>query len=220
MDLTKDEIREITKSVFLQNKRLVSPDLIFIFGGTDPDLWNYAEEKYYEFNCPDILVTGGNKPTNQDKHPNWNYENVSESEIISSYLEKSGIERTKILKEKRSTNSLENVRNSVEEFDLKDYKEILLITRSHGSGRQVRTFKSNFPYRVRLGLFSFDGVTNWKDEELKLSSTNWYAHKKTKEKIIKEYEKLLIYSSKGDFIFERKPILRIERKLREEEKIK
>lgn len=219
MSLTEDEINEITKSVFLENQTLINPDLIFVFGGTDPNLSKYAFEKYNEYGKPKILVSGGNKLSNRDKHPNWENGNNCEADIISSQLIEAGVEVSKILKENESTNSLENVIKSIEKFDLKIYKRILLITRSHGTGRQIRTFKSHYPYEVKLGVFSFDGVTNHENEVLKLSNSNWTEHKKTREKIINEYKKIIIYSSKGDFEFERNPILRIYEQLKQENKI-
>lgn len=142
LDLSDDLIREISDIVFEYSNQPVEPcDVIFVFGGSHPGLWQTAAKAYHNGLGKIVISTGGVKPGAQP-HSSWVYGSTPEAQAIKQELLKLSVPENKIICEDRSTNSLENVLFAKEVFDFSGIHSVLVVCKNYGVGRQCRTLKS------------------------------------------------------------------------------
>ncbi len=143
--LNSDKISQITKDIFINES--MSPkisDVIFVFGGSHPGLWEKSYEAYNKGLGKKIITTGGKKP-NVKRHPSWNYDDMAEAEVIANNLIELGVPERDILIEDKSIHSLENILFGMKKINLQNIKRILFVCKSYASGRQYRTMRKNIP---------------------------------------------------------------------------
>ncbi len=98
---------EITNIVFEEsNETPVLPcDVIFVFGGSHPGLWESAAEAYFRGLGKNIIVTGGNKP-NVKHHYTWKDGSTPEALVLRRELMRLNVPEAVIYYEDRSTIAL------------------------------------------------------------------------------------------------------------------
>jgi uncharacterized SAM-binding protein YcdF (DUF218 family) len=154
--LTPGLIGEITEIVF--GPVMASPepcDIIFIFGGSHPGLWEKTAEAYHAGLGKAILATGGHKPRVQ-YHSSWTDGTTPESHVIRRELIKLHVPDEIIFVEDKSTNSLENVLFAKDVYDFTKVTSILAVCKCYGAGRQCRTLKQHVDPSVKVIPYSFD----------------------------------------------------------------
>jgi uncharacterized SAM-binding protein YcdF (DUF218 family) len=156
--LTPELIAEITAVVF--GPPAVKPqtcDLIFIFGGSHPGLWERAAEAYHKGLGEVILATGGYNPTTR-RHPAWVAGDTPEAHVIRDELVRLGVPEGAVTIEDRSTNSLENVRFARQVYDFSRVKHILVVCKCYAVGRQCRTLAQHLDPETEILPYPFDTI--------------------------------------------------------------
>ncbi len=179
LDLTLDQQHALTELVFGPPSHPVSADVGFVFGGTHPGLWQTAVSMYQAGYVSRFVVTGGLNFSSA-YHAGWTYgPDVPESHGIAEQMNRLGVPASAILTEDRSTNTLENVLFALEVADFTQFRSILAITKSYGTGRQLRTLRHHIPNTIAVHSVSFptEGYNlgpglidrdNWTDTELRV----------------------------------------------------
>lgn len=110
--LSPSLIEEITNITFGEPVDPKPCDIIFIFGGSHPGLWEKGAEAYFNGFGKVIVATGGTKP-DPLRHHSWADKKTPESEVIRWELVRLGVPQKNIYLETQSTNTYENVRFAV-----------------------------------------------------------------------------------------------------------
>ena len=156
LDLTPDLIQEMTAIVFDYPSPPVEPcDVIFVFGGSHPGLWQTAAKAYHAGLGRTVIATGGHKP-GVKYHATWADGTTPEARVIKRELIRLGIPEDRIVCEDGSTNSLENVLFAKEVYDFSAVNSILIVCKNYGVGRQCRTLRQQIGESVILIPYPFD----------------------------------------------------------------
>jgi hypothetical protein len=188
-------IDEITEIVFGSSEPAQRCDLIFIFGGSHPGLWESGAQAYHAGLGPRILATGGYKST-AIRHHTWQHGTRPEALVIRDELVTRGVPEQQIIVEDRSTNSLENVLFAQQVYDFASLTSILTICRSHGAGRQCRTLRHHIDPRITVRPYSF--ATNVGREGVPVTRENWMTMEDSSAGIFGNFLKIIKYGRKGD----------------------
>ncbi len=188
---------EITRIVFGIPLKSPEPcDVIFIFGGSHPGLWERAAEVYFAGLGKVIIATGGFR-LDAKRHFTWK-ENIGmpEGRVITRELIRLGVPENRIVSENRSTNSLENVLFAKEIYDFSNVSRALLVCKSYGVGRQSRTFQKNIGKPIGIIPYPFDTVIG--SNRTVINCDNWMDFEESRNFIITEAAKIYAYGIKGD----------------------
>lgn len=191
--LSESEIDFLTHTVFGPEKTIIKCDALFVFSGTHPGHWEKALEAYNETGVDKIIVTGGNSLTGK-KHPEWQFDNQTEADVIIDYLIKNGVPAQQIVSEKSSTNTLENVKFALDVFDFSQIKNLMIICKSHATGRQLRTLTKYLPENIDYIPYTFDAEYSGNI----VSRQEWFNSDIGRSRVWGEYLRILHYGEKGD----------------------
>ncbi len=124
-----------------------------------------------------------------------------ESELIYEAIDPKTLSSAEFLLEKRSANTLDNVRNAIEEFDLRGPGSITFVAQSFLCGRAFLTLKKFFPrtHLFQLSSKVFHPVTG---EEL--TRENWHRAADFRARVWGEFLRLRTYSMRGDIFLDEK----------------
>jgi len=153
--LSPATIDEITLITFGEPIEPEPCDIIFVFGGSHPGLWEVAAEAYFKELGEDIIVTGGHKP-GAFRHFPWMDGKTPESGVIRQKLIQLGVPEAHIFIETKSTNTYENVRFALEVYNFSTVTRILAVCKSYAIGRQIRTLKAHLPSEISVIPYPFD----------------------------------------------------------------
>lgn len=187
-DLSKVEIDAITRIVFFPPD--VQPaDLLFIFGTSNvPDIiYNRIAEYYRQGVFRHILATGllGRAYYETGKPLAHN---------IRDGLIAHGMPAEEILLQDRSTNTLEDVQFSHDLLDsINPLKNITFLSKSHHSGRCLRTLRKFFP-DLPLSAMTYDAEY----EGVIVTRESWPQHPISRGRVYGEYMRIKKYSAAGD----------------------
>ncbi|EHN59487.1 YdcF family protein [Oenococcus kitaharae] len=192
-DLTEAEIDFLTNVVFGPKKEIKKCDALFVFSGTHPGHWEKALEAYKQTGVKKIIVTGGNSLTGV-KHPEWQFGNKTEADVIIDYLLAHGVPSGQIFAEKLSTNSLENVKFALNVFDFSQINSLMFVCKSHAAGRQLRTLTKYLPSTIKYVPYTFDAEYSGQP----VSREQWMASSVGRSRVWGEYLRILYYGQRGD----------------------
>lgn len=194
--LSTDIIEEISRIVFEEaNEKIIQPcDVIFVFGGSHPGLWEKTAEAYFNGMGKHILITGGHKP-NVKPHYSWIDGETPEALVIRRELIKLKIPEDVIFYEDRSTNSLENVQFAKEVFDFSQVTSILVVCKNYGAGRQCRTLRKQIGANIKVVPYPFE--TNAGSNGPIINRHNWTNDPICQELVFREMVKIHRYGSLG-----------------------
>ncbi|MEN1968383.1 YdcF family protein [Lentibacillus sp. N15] len=187
------EIDCLTTLVFGKEIELKKCDTLFVFSGTHPGHWEKSIEAYKKGLVDTIIVTGGRSQTG-NSHPDWKYKDVTEADVIISYLLAAGIPENIITYEKKSTNTLENVLYAKEVYDFNQVTNLLFVCKSHVTGRQYRTLAKHLPSGIHFIPYTFNAAYNGHT----ITRTNWMETETGRKRIWGEYLRIDHYGKKGD----------------------
>ncbi len=181
----KDE--DITKYIFLNDTDLKG-DVAFIFGTSNS--WKSSVERaaelYKKKLVPKIIVSGGKNI----------HTGIIEGNKIAEELIAIGVNKEDILIENKSTNTLENVRFSLEVIDreigLSNIKTIVCVVKNYHARRALMTIRKHVPKNIKLKAAAYNS------EYYPFTKDNWTKSELGREKVMEEFEKIKIYLAKGD----------------------
>jgi hypothetical protein len=153
--LSRALVDEITGIVFGTPVEPQPCDVIFIFGGSHPGLWETGAAAYFAGLGRDVIVTGGYKP-GAPRHWTWRDGTVPEATVIRRELVRLGVPESRITIETQSTNTYENVRFALEAYDFGAVSSVLAVCKSYAVGRQIRTLRAQLDARTRVIPYPFD----------------------------------------------------------------
>jgi uncharacterized SAM-binding protein YcdF (DUF218 family) len=189
-------IEEIADIIFGE---LVDPEpcnLIFIFGGSHPGLWEKGAEAYFKGYGKDILATGGYKP-GAIRHHTWVHGKNPESEVIRDELIYLGVPEKHIFTESRSTNTYENVHFARQIYDFDQIASILAVCKSYAVGRQIRTLQAQLP-GIRIIPYPFD--TNLGGNGPFVTRDNWMDLPEVADHMFANLLKIVQYGRVGHLV--------------------
>jgi len=160
-------------------------DLIFLFGGDAKEIAHKGLELYKQNYAPLILVTGNTGTFG----PHWK---EPCADVFAKYLVENGIPKDKILIQNTSTNTPEDILNSLpilKKHNL-DLKQIIIVSRPVHQRRAKATFEAQYPDIVEL--------INQPCEEKDPQNMTEGELKTVGIRCLQEYERLIKYADKGD----------------------
>jgi uncharacterized SAM-binding protein YcdF (DUF218 family) len=194
-ELSKEEHVFLTELAFGKETEPKKCDAIFVFSGTHKGHWEKTIEAYYKYHIEQIIVTGGRSLTGIP-HPNWvgnEEQDISEAKVIISYLTQAGIPSENIVFEEKSTNSLENVLYAKEVFDFSKIKTLMVVCKSHVTGRQIRTLMKHLPPSIEYVPFTFNTVY----QNIEVNRDDWIHSEIGSKRVWGEYLRIDYYSKLG-----------------------
>jgi len=195
-DLTPDLIAEITAIVFgLQAVEPQPCDLIFIFVGSHPGLWETGAYAYHKCFGEVVLATGGYNPGAR-RHPDWTAGDTPEAHVIRDELVRLGVPEGTIIIEDRSTNSLENVLFAKEVFDFSRVKRVLVVCKSYAVGRQCRTLAQHLDPDTKILPYPFNTILPGLPGQT-ITRHNWTRWAESRAFMLSQTAKIYRYGSLG-----------------------
>ncbi|MDQ7793043.1 MAG: YdcF family protein [bacterium] len=173
---------EVTQHLFLRDDP-ARADLIFVFGGSNPERAERAAELYRQGFAPRILVTGGGRLG----------AGCTEAEALKDVLLAREIPETAILAETSSANTLENVllgRAALAEAGwLEGLSSALLVSAPYHMRRASQVFKRHF---------ADVAARCCPDRRTDLTADNWSLSAQGRQRVLRELEKVRTYVYRGD----------------------
>ncbi len=195
LELSTDLILEITAIVFEHPSQLVKPcDIVFVFGGSHPGLWETAAKAYHEGLGKAIIVTGGHKP-GVKPHITWTDGSTPESEVIKRELIKLSVPENSIVYENKSISTLENVVFAKQVYDFSKVKSILAVCKNYGVGRQCRTLRKQIDATAEVIPYPFD--TEAGSSDIFITRNSWMNYEKSRILVFTEVVKIYRYGKLG-----------------------
>lgn len=182
-DLTKDEIKEITRLTFYAPKPQPS-DALLIFGAPEGD-WSSAAKAYHDGLVKLIVASGG---IHERTH------GISEAELIKQALIERGVPAEVIITDSAAANTGENAAHFKTILDEKGVAatSVMYLCLRHHAGRCYLTLRKYFPHAnisaITHGLL-FSG--------LDITAENWMHDPNKVARVYGEYQRILDYSKLG-----------------------
>ena len=195
--LSPSLIEEITNIIFGEPVDPKPCDLIFIFGGSHPGLWEKGAEAYFNGFGKDIVATGGTKP-DPLRHHSWADKKTPESEVIRWELVRLGVPQKNIYLETQSTNTYENVRFALEVYNFNIVSSILAICKSYAVGRQIRTLQARIHTSINIIPYSFD--THLGGDGPFVTRENWMDYQEGRTYMFANVIKIVQYGQAGHLV--------------------
>ena len=126
-------------------------------------------------------------------------EDVVEADLVLEYLDVNKYKDVRFYFEKKSTNTLENVTETLKNPEFKKCKSLLFIFKSHGAGRGYLTLRKFFQSADILQL-TFD--CQYERENKNITRNNWHSFAFARSRVYGEYLRINKYSRRGDIEYE------------------
>ena len=205
-DFSPEMEKEITRITFGDPQEPKPCDIIFIFGGSYPGLWDTAARAFHSGLGKDIVATGGRK-SDALRHKTWNYGDMAEAEVIQQQLVLLGVPAQRIFIETESENTYENVLNAITKYDFSKILSVLAVCKSYAVGRQIRTLRAQLSPEVKIVPLPFDAHLAGTGPII--SRDNWTEYQDARRYIFANLLKIYQYGSQGHL----KPVSRYSREL-------
>ncbi len=186
--------KEITRINFGDPQETKPCDVIFIFGGSHPGLWETGASAFHSGLGKDIVATGGRKD-DALRHKTWNYGDMAEAEVIRQQLVRLGVPAQRISIETESKNTYENVRNAMTEYDFGKILSVLAVCKSYAVGRQIRTLRAQLSPEVKIVPLPFDAHLAGTGPIIRRD--NWTEYQDARRYIFANLLKIYQYGSLG-----------------------
>jgi hypothetical protein len=194
--LNQEAIDLLTELCFRHDDPIEKVDTLFIFGSTNhlAGLVTTIRNILDLDATKNVVITGGIAgyiDSTKITKP--------ESEIILDAINPSLYPDSKFYLESKSTNTFENVKNSLDLAPLQDVSTLLFIAKSHAVGRAYLTLRKFFP-GVTISQKEYTVVYPGATEPL--TSQNWHQSEFGRSRVWGEYERIKKYGTRGDIEFD------------------
>jgi uncharacterized SAM-binding protein YcdF (DUF218 family) len=193
--LSAAQIRALTELVFrpdLTERTVPCYDLLFVFGGSHPEIWITAAHAYQQGIIKQVLITGGYKE-NATRHHTWTYARTPEAHVIRDKLVELGVPKEKMVWEDQSANSLENVRFGLQLVDVSRLSAILFVSKAYAVGRQHRTLTRHLPEGITLAAYPALTTIG----KIPVTSWGWSRVSAHRAVVYGEYLRMVAYGKRG-----------------------
>jgi hypothetical protein len=211
--LNKKTKELITKICFRENDSLKKVDGIFVYSsivGID-ELAKLIEKILSKKVSNKMFITGGVTPKKLAKDLKIKT-GLTEADTLLNALKLDQYRDLKVYVERKSTNTLENVTETLRNPEFKKCKSLLFIFKSHAAGRGYLTLKKFFQSADILQQ-SFD--TKYERANKKITRDNWHSFAFGRNRVWGEYLRIKTYGSRGDIEYNevRDLIAKIEKEI-------
>jgi uncharacterized SAM-binding protein YcdF (DUF218 family) len=170
-------IDDITNFIFLQDE-IQKADIIFIPGGSHPELGEYAAEVWKQGFAPLIMPSGGVSIKSgkfggvKAKKELYNKDYKTDCEFLADVLMINGVPKNSIIWEDRSGYTKENAifsRRIADENNL-DIKKAILCCKSFHARRSLMCYQLSFPDTE----FYIHPIIPYYQDNILISKENWF----------------------------------------------
>jgi len=126
-------------------------------------------------------------------------QNVSEAELTLDAIDQMRFPNIVFHTETGSTNSLENVTESLKNPEFACCKSILMIFKTHDVGRGYLTLRKFFP-TAKILLQSFDVIYSGQDKAI--TKDNWHTFDFGRSRVWGEFLRIKKYGERGDIAYD------------------
>jgi len=194
--LNKKAKELITKLCFRLNDPLKKVDGIFAYSsiiGID-QLAKSLEKNLSKKISNKIFITGGITPKMLAKDLKIKA-GMTEADTLLNALKLDRYKNLRIFIERKSTNTLENVTETLKNPEFKKCKSLLFIFKSHAAGRGYLTLKKFFKSAEILQQ-TFD--TKYERSNHRITRDNWHSFAFGRNRVWGEYLRIKTYGRRGD----------------------
>lgn len=186
-NLTDEEIEQIVFSDIIDTKESTTYGIVFGNSKLIQERVKTASLAYKNKRIKKVIFTGGTNGISNEEN-----DNISEASKMKKLAIQCGIKEEDIIIEETSSNTFENIDNSIKIIKEENISQIALITREFHLKRCMAIMKQRYPKIKTILIPSYDGKTdknNWY-----LSNNDW----NTGRSIVTYEAKLLIkYAKEG-----------------------
>lgn len=160
-------------------------EVIFVFGSLKATYYRVplAVELYFNLRAPKIMVSGGNQ-------------DYPEALAMQEKAIELGVPKDDIWVESKSSNTTENVQESMkildEKLGLNSINRILIVTTSYHMRRSYLTLKTFMPDHICFSMCSAQDNNTRRD--------NWWLSRAGVDRVMKEVEGLVHYTRTGQIV--------------------
>jgi hypothetical protein len=190
----------ITELCFRKDDTLKKVDSIFVYASTvSIDKLVKLVEKILSKNISNkIFITGGVTPQNLTNDLGVE-PLLTEADILLNSLDLGKYKDLKVFIEKNSTNTLENVTETLKNPEFRNCNSLLFVFKSHPAGRGYLTLRKFFP-KAEILQKTFDAKYDKAEKEI--SRENWHTFDFGRRRVWGEYLRIKKYGSRGDIEYE------------------
>jgi uncharacterized SAM-binding protein YcdF (DUF218 family) len=185
--LTEEQIQKLSDYIFIKSEP-EKADLIFVFGTRSPQPISITLQLYNKKYASRIMISGGE---NKVIH-------VVETDDMSNKLINMGVKKKDIIKENKSTNTLENVifsRAILENtIGLNKIKTMLVVVKSYHARRALMTLRKNLSSTIKYLPIPYEGNING----VVIRKSGWFENPDSLKKVLEEESKIREYLAKGN----------------------
>ena len=211
--LNKKAKKLITELCFRKDNTVKKVDGIFVYSSIVgiKDLVKLIDNILLKNMSKQIFITGGVTPKKLAKDLRINTK-LTEADILMSALNLDSYKDLKVFVEKRSTNTLENVTETLKTLEFKKCQSLLFVFKSHAAGRGYLTLKKFFP-SAQILQQTFD--TKYDRVNKKITRDNWHTFAFGKNRVWGEFLRIRKYGSRNDIEYDsvQKLVARIEKEI-------
>lgn len=203
----------ITKLCFRKNDTLKKVDGIFVYSSLIgiKELANLLKKILEKNITKKVFITGGVTPKEIARELKVKTKLV-EADLILNSIDTKKFKNIKFFIEKKSTNTLENVTETLKNPEFRKCKSLLFIFKSHAAGRGYLTLRKFFP-AINIIQQSFD--TKYAGASKKITRNNWHTFSFGLSRVWGEFLRIREYGSRGDIEYDSAKglVARIEKEL-------
>jgi hypothetical protein len=194
-ELSPELIDLLTTICFIPDSPFTHVNTVFAFGY---QLWDQEVSKLklvISSVQPQTVIISGGLPKFVDSTTITQPESLE----ILSRLNPAAFPDINFLTETRSSNTKDNILNSLNLHDFSKERQIFYLTMEHVSGRTLRTLKQYLPNTelLQASFSSFDPMT-----KIPLSKEQWYLSENGRNRVWGEYLRIKEYGQKGDLLLD------------------
>lgn len=212
--LNKKAISLLTRLCFRKDDPIKKVDGIFIFSSSHEikKLASLIERLLLKKISPKVFITGGitynllNLNLKTSKNP-------TEADLLLNAININKFKNVNFFVERESTNTLENVAETLVHPEFKKCKNLLFVFKSHAAGRGYLTLKK---YLANVNLWQKTFNTKYAESEKVITRYNWHTFLFGRERVWGEFLRIQKYGLRGDIEYDsvRGLVLKIEKEIK------
>ncbi len=195
-ELSEQAIQLITQLCFRHDDPIEPVDLIFVFSSPlEPEIVAELIKDLLRQNISKkVFISGGSA----SKFGDLNLAKP-ESSFVLERINKDKFPDVEFYSEDKSTNTLENVTESLKILDFNSYPKVLYMFKSHDSQRGYLTLRKFLP-KSKLIQKTFSAIYPGTDKIL--DATTWHTYEFGRERVWGEYLRIKKYGERGDIAYD------------------
>jgi len=207
--LNKKAIDLITQLCFRKDDQIQKVDGIFLFSTAFrvKELARLVENLLLANVSKKVFITGGFSPLVVSLGLNR-----TEADLVLDEIDRERFRDVDFFIERKSTNTLENVTETLKIPEFSQCERILFVFKSHAAGRGYLTLKKFFP---QAKIFQKTLPGKYPGVEKEITRDNWHTFSFGRSRVWGEFLRIKTYGSRGDIEYDsvRDLVARIEREV-------